>query len=200
MPLGDWLKNWTGDMPPEKPESVIVAESLLMELDYQLKEAHERHKSQQQELKRKMSGGVDYSWLATPKEKPYEMPQLDRLELEDLCMKVKPDECGRVIIAFRETLTREPEQHEIPRNLRACIHQVLDGRPKEETMPEWVMRSFSSLSKYRPNPRISPATQAPETNASNKTNSKKKSSSSTPSFIEDPRSDMMTDNLDELPV
>jgi len=157
MPLGDWLKSWTGDqLPPEKPENVMVAESILMELDYQLREADEQVRQKIHEEKSKSAGGVDYSWLSITKEKPYEVPQLERLELEEMCLKVKPDECGRVILMFRDALVREPDVHEIPRIMRAVICQVLEGRPKEETMPEWVMRSITSLTKFRPNPRISP--------------------------------------------
>ena len=198
MPLGDWLKSWTGDQPPEKPENVVVAESLLMELDYQMKEANDRWKAQQQEQRRRLSGGVDYSWLVISKEKQYEMPQLDRLELEDICMKIKPDECGRVIIMFRDSLLREPEVQEIPRILRAIIHQVLEGRPKEDTMPEWVMKSLTSLSKYRPNPRVSPINSSEDAEA--KCASKRSSTSSSISFIEEPRMEVMSDTIDELPV
>ena len=198
MPLGDWLKSWTGDLPPEKPENVVVAESLLMELDYQMKEAAERMKLQEQENKRRMSGGVDYSWLVIAKDKQYEMPQLERLELEDICMKIKPDECGRVIIMFRDALVRDPDVQEIPRILRAVLHQVLDGRPKEESMPEWVMKSITSLSKYRPNPRISPIDASEDSEG--RVSRKRSSTSSSMSFIEEPRSEVMSDTIDELPV
>ena len=52
------------------------------------------------------------------------MPQLERLELEELCLKVKPEESGRVITEFRNSLTREPTVEEIPKLLKACILQV----------------------------------------------------------------------------
>ena len=42
--------------------------------------------------------------------KNYEMPQLERLELEELTMKVSPAECGRVLSLFRDAVeAREPE-------------------------------------------------------------------------------------------
>ena len=42
--------------------------------------------------------------------KNYEMPQLERLELEELTMKVSPGECGRVLSLFRDAVeAREPE-------------------------------------------------------------------------------------------
>ena len=81
------------------------------------------------------------------------MPQLDRLELEELCMKVKPEESGRIIQDFRTSLLRDPTIEEIPRLMRACILQVLEGRPKEDTMTEWMMKS---LTKLRPSTRVVP--------------------------------------------
>lgn len=203
MPLGDWLKSWTGDQqPPEKPENVVVAESILMELDYQMKEACEHNRQKILEEKRKLAGGVDYSWLSLSKEKSYEIPQLERLELEETCLKVKPDECGRIILMFRDALVREPEVHEIPRIMRAVICQVLEGRPKEESMPEWVMRSITSLAKYRPNPRISPI--AAEENAENcvSDNSTAPTTSGLSHFIsnENLSSDTLVERIEELPV
>lgn len=44
----------------------------------------------QRELEsRKAAGGVDYSWLVAATPKTYEMPQLERLEIEELCLKVR---------------------------------------------------------------------------------------------------------------
>ena len=47
--------------------------------------------------------------MCTP-QKSYEMPQLERLELEELSMKVSPGECGRVMSLFRDAVeARQPE-------------------------------------------------------------------------------------------
>ncbi|ELT90737.1 hypothetical protein CAPTEDRAFT_49596, partial [Capitella teleta] len=74
----------------------MVAESLMMELDFQVQEAEQLHQEQKQQEKREATG-VDYSWLMTPSTKGYEMSQVERMEIEELCMKVKPAECGKVI-------------------------------------------------------------------------------------------------------
>ena len=34
--------------------------------------------------------------------------------------------------------------------MRTVIFQVIEGRPKEDTMSEWMMKSLKDLSKYRP--------------------------------------------------
>ena len=158
MPLLSWLKSWSGEgPPPEKSESVMVAESLIMELEYQMREVEHLEQEKKHE-ERKKERSVDYSWLVGVKKKSYEMPQLERLELEELCMKVKPCECGRIITMFRDNLLREPSVEEVPRMLRAVVVMVLDGRPKEDTIPEWLSKSFTRL---RPSSRvsISPITQ-----------------------------------------
>ena len=110
------------------------------------------------EEERKKQSSVDYSWLVGVKKKSYEMPQLERLGLEELCMKVKPTECGRIISMFRDNILREPSVEEVPRMLRAVITTVMDGRPKEDTIPEWLSKSFTRL---RPSSRVSISPLAP---------------------------------------
>ena len=102
--------------------------------------------------KEKLAEGVaDYSWLvAAPMNTWYKMPQVERLELEELCSKVKPDECSRVITAFRQALCPDTPLEHISRLLRASILQVLDGRPKVDTIPEWLSKSLGNLGRMRP--------------------------------------------------
>lgn len=82
--------------------------------------------------------------------KSYEMPQVERLELEDLCGKVRPSESGTIITHFRELLSREPPVQEVPRILRSVILTTLQGRPKEETVSEWVTKRTKSLTSLKP--------------------------------------------------
>ena len=153
--LGSWIKGKNNEMPPEKSESVQVCESLMMELDYQMQEAEQQAREKEREEKRKQSG-VDYSWLATAQSKAYEMPELERLQLEQLCMKVKPIECSRVISMFRDSVLREPPFQEMPHLMRSVVLHVVDNRPKEDTMGEWMMKS---LTKLKPaSPRVVPIT------------------------------------------
>ena len=89
-----WLKSWvsTTDQPVTigmKTEGVIVAESLLMELDIHMKEAEAEKREADEMIRRRNNPGMaDYSWLISTPIKFYEMPQLERLELENLCIKV----------------------------------------------------------------------------------------------------------------
>lgn len=159
MPLSGWLKSWIASQPSQKSDKIMVCESLLMELDFQMQETEAAIRERELEERRQRNGGVDYSWLVSDHPKPYEMPQLERLELEELCMKVKPEECGRVISSFRESIAcQERPVSEIPRVLKAVIHPIIEGRPKEETMPEWMMRSLTNLTKIRPSRSIVPIT------------------------------------------
>jgi hypothetical protein len=92
---------------------------------------------------------------------------------------------------------RDPGEEEIPRLLRSVIHQVLEARPpREESMPEWLMRSVTSLSRYRPNPRISPIVDPGDGGGSKK--SSVASSASMQSFVVEAANS--PDNVAELPV
>lgn len=152
-------KPWSGDSskPPEKDERTSIAESLLLELEYHMKESEQMAREKEQEQKRRQTG-VDYSWLISSPAKPYEIPQLERLELEDLCYQVKPKECSKVITLFRDSLLNDPKVSEMPKIFKACIRQVMEQRPKEETLTEWVVKRTVSLSslKLRPVSKITP--------------------------------------------
>ena len=138
------------DASPEQ----LVSESLQLELDFQLRQAQERVEARDRQ-DRAQQGVADYSWLATTPPLPpgYDLPHIERLQLEELCAKVQPNECGGVISAFREAMLREPEPHDVGTKLRAIIVQTVERRPKEETMATWVMKS---VVKLRPNSRIMP--------------------------------------------
>ena len=53
-----------------------------------MQEAEAIIREREMEKRREKNGGVDYSWLVSDHPKPYEMAQLERLELEELCFKV----------------------------------------------------------------------------------------------------------------
>lgn len=142
----------------------MVADSLMLELDFHIKEMEQLNRDREQELRRKETG-VDYSWLVCTPAKCYEIPQLERLELEELCYQVKPSECSTVIGQFRDSLLNEPKVNEMPRLLKACIHQVIDRRPKEESITEWVTKRTVSLTniKIRPQTKIMPSDSIDQT-------------------------------------
>ncbi|XP_002737849.1 protein RD3-like [Saccoglossus kowalevskii] len=148
MPLTSWFRG-ADYRPPEKCESIVVAESLLLELDTQMKEIERISREKEQEDKMKNSC-VDYTWLISAPSKSFEMPQIQRLEIEELCSKVKPQESGKVITRFREILLRKPCVEEIPPLFKAVLQQVLQERPKEESLGEWVLKRTASLTKLKP--------------------------------------------------
>ena len=154
------LKPWGGgdtQKPPEKDEQMMLTDSLMLELEFHIREAEKLNRDKEQELRRQQTG-VDYSWLVTTPVKCYEIPQLVRLELEELCYQIKPSECGKVISLFRDSLLNEPNVTDMPRIMKSCIQQILDQRPKEETLTQWVAKRTVSLTniKIRPQSKISP--------------------------------------------
>jgi hypothetical protein len=81
------------------------------------------------EVERRQKFGVDYSWLASndsPVRRPYELPEMKRIELEQMCGRICPSDCGRVLITFRQLIADQetPKAEEIPQLLRATVSQV----------------------------------------------------------------------------
>jgi len=81
------------------------------------------------DAERRQQIGVDYSWLATsdsPVRRPYQLPEMKRIELEQMCERVSPSDCGRVLLTFRQLIADQKalKADEIPQLLRATISQV----------------------------------------------------------------------------
>ncbi|XP_074645972.1 protein RD3-like [Tubulanus polymorphus] len=165
MAVSKWVKSvWntssseTGYRTGNKPEPLMVAESLLTELDFQIRDLEKLSAEREQETRRRQTG-VDYSWLMTRcPAKSYQVPQLERLGLEELCYKVKPCECGPIIEEFRRCLESPRNPTEMPHLLRTVIHKQLDQRPKPETLlGNWVKRTTSLTNlRSRKRTKISP--------------------------------------------
>lgn len=92
--------------------------------------------------------GVDYTWLMESQPKSYEIPQMERLELEELCYKVSGSECTQVISLFRDAMLRSPPMEDLPYIMRSCVRKILDERPVPETLTEWVTRRTQSIANF----------------------------------------------------
>ena len=142
-------QRWKGnELPSPKTDSMHVCESLMSELESQLREAKKRHEELEREQRRK-ANIADYSWLVSaPRKAPY-MTQFERIELEDLASQVKPGETTQIMAEFRLAIEgnyRRPE--ELPSLLRSLIIKYISGRPEQEdeSAMRWLSRSVSSLS------------------------------------------------------
>ncbi|KAK6168055.1 hypothetical protein SNE40_021957 [Patella caerulea] len=156
-----WKRYWTSPdtyRPPEKDEHMVVSETLMSELDYHIKEMERLHREHDHE-EEKQRTGVDYSWLVSEQPKGYEIPQLERLELEELCYKVSSTECGKIVSLFRDALLREPGVRDLTRIMRACIAQVVEQRPKEESLTEWLTRRSLTSLKIRQVSKVAPSAE-----------------------------------------
>ena len=73
---------------------------------------------------------ADYSWLAlsspSHERRVYEIPEMKRIELEQLCSRLHPSDCGTVILSFRRAVDdQQPTSAElIPAILRSVVCTV----------------------------------------------------------------------------
>lgn len=155
MSLASWINGITSALSPAKEVDMDhTSVAILSELDYQMYVAEERMQAIQQEQRRIEMGGCDYSWLVATKPKFYEMSEVERLQLEELCRCVAPAECSAVIRSFREAILGEEQASRMPIVLRSIIHQVIEarsqstgrgGQTSSSGMPQWLSRSLTSL-------------------------------------------------------
>ena len=143
------LKLKARDSPPVKAESDVVCEALMEELESQIKDVDRINREVEREKKR-MANEADYSWLISTPPKSFEIPQMERLVLEQLASKVRPQDSGNVISEFRDAVQGIPrDTKELPQVMRCIIEKNLLERSNKseetESTLRWITRSMSQL-------------------------------------------------------
>lgn len=143
------LKLKAKDSLPVKAESDVVCEALMMELESQIRDVERINRDVERE-KRRLSNIADYSWLISTPSKSFEIPQIERLALEQLASKVRPEDSGSIISEFRNAVEGIPrDTSELPQVMRCIIEKNLLERPNKseetESTLRWMTRSLSQL-------------------------------------------------------
>ncbi|KAM8908082.1 protein RD3 isoform 2-T2 [Spinachia spinachia] len=119
-------------VPGQRSSEELVTNTLMLELGAMVKRTErirlERATEGRRRRRSSSSSAADYSWLATaPTPQPYELTPNDLLELQGLCVKVPPAQCGPLIVRFRRLVSEmEPDVHEVPRVFRAVLRECTD--------------------------------------------------------------------------
>lgn len=139
-------------VPGQRSTEELVTNTLMLELGAMVKRTERIRLERAKEGRRRRrssSSAADYSWLATtPAPQPYELTPNDLLELQDLCSKIPPAQCGPVIVRFRRLVSEmEPDVHEVPRMfrsvLRECVNELSETEDVQERVYEKQQRSKS---------------------------------------------------------
>ncbi|XP_025904202.1 protein RD3 [Nothoprocta perdicaria] len=163
MSLASWFRwNEPPNRVSQRNPSEMVAETLMMELSWQMKQAEKQHRERENEY-RKIKTGVDYGWLVSYPKQSYDISPGERLQLEDMCSKIHPSYCGPVILRFRQLIAEyEPEVQEISRLFRSVLQEAAEKIKEEEEAKklarQWNTRNKTSLSltTFKSRSRISP--------------------------------------------
>ena len=110
--------------PSARRNSELVTEALLSELDNQVKLAVEKQK-QQRRLENERQGRPDYSWLVDDTNTRYKMPQLIRLEIEDLGRYIEPDRVTKLIHEFRKLIKEDTQPEQLAGYMKFMINYIL---------------------------------------------------------------------------
>ncbi|XP_060904282.1 RD3 domain-containing protein [Labrus mixtus] len=128
-------------VPGQRSSEELVTNTLMLELGAMVKRTERirlERATEGRRRRRSSSSTADYSWLVnTPNPQPYQLTPSDLLELQDLCAKIPPAQCGPVIVRFRRSVSQmEPEVHEVPRLFRSVLRECVDevnGNDEEQT-------------------------------------------------------------------
>ncbi|XP_068198755.1 protein RD3 [Antennarius striatus] len=161
--MASWF-TWTEPYhrSPRRDPADVVTDTLMLELGWQMKEAGRLQRERENEYRR-VTTGVDYSWLASPPRSTHGISTGERLGLEDLCSKVPPSCCGMVILKFREAMqANEPEVQEVSGLFRSVLQEALETL-KEEQEAQRLARQWNnkramsvSLMNFRSRIKINP--------------------------------------------
>ncbi|XP_044220201.1 RD3 domain-containing protein [Thunnus albacares] len=118
-------------VPGQRTSEELVTNTLMLELGAMVKRTERirlERATEGRRRRRSSSSTADYSWLAnTPTRQPFELTPNDLLELQDLCSKIPPAQCGPLIVRFRRLVSQmEPEVHEVPRLFRSALRECVD--------------------------------------------------------------------------
>ena len=142
------LKLHQNRRPPPKSEVSQVCEALMTELETQVREVERIARDREKEEK-KRHNLPDYSWLVATPVKSYDLPQMERLTLEDLASNVEAKDCSHIITQFRSLIdweSRQPEELSIL--MKTVIKKYLTEKPmtEEDNMFNWITKSVTNLS------------------------------------------------------
>ncbi|KAM3613312.1 uncharacterized protein V6R79_023973 [Siganus canaliculatus] len=131
-------------VPGQRSTEELVTNTLMLELGAMVKRTERirlERATEGRRRRRSSSSTADYSWLANnPTPQPYELTPNDLLELQDLCAKIPPAQCGPLIVRFRRLVSQmEPEVHEVPRLFRTVLHTLVDEINSNEEVRETVV-------------------------------------------------------------
>ncbi|XP_054454221.1 RD3 domain-containing protein [Anoplopoma fimbria] len=118
-------------VPGQRSSEELVTNTLMLELGAMVKRTERirlERATEGRRRRRSSSSTADYSWLATPPTpQPYELTPNDLLELQDLCAKIPPAQCGPLIVRFRRLVSQmEPDVQEVPRLFRSVLRECMD--------------------------------------------------------------------------
>ncbi|XP_052393441.1 protein RD3 [Carassius gibelio] len=135
-------------VPGQRSPEELVTNMLMLELGSLVKRT-ERLRQERTTENRRRSSSVDYSWLAAPPQKSsYEIPAGEILELQDLCAKVSPSQCGPLVLRLRkEVVEVEPEVSEVSRLFRSVLCNFLDEAEEGEATLQRALKTRTNRSK-----------------------------------------------------
>ncbi|KAF5900244.1 protein RD3-like, partial [Clarias magur] len=141
-------------VPGQRTPEELVTNTLMLELGAMVKRTERicLEKASKVRRRRSSSSSPDYSWLAGPRPHvPYELTPRDVVDLQELCARIPPPQCGPVIVRFRNLVSEiEPEVHEVPQLFRSVLRACLEEEQADEDLQvrtaRWEKRRSKSLS------------------------------------------------------
>jgi hypothetical protein len=168
----------------------MIAETLMNELAYQLREAEDAAWQRECDERRQRSGGADYMWLFGRQPKRRELTQSEDFELAQLCSQVRPAQTVDIIQMFRDAMLRSPDVDSIPRVFRTCIVHSLERYREQQhqqqleaardSLPQVMKRSIARL---HPGARVLPVDLDVSSTATSSSTSSAASIARTTTFV-----------------
>lgn len=131
-------------VPGQRSTEELVTNTLMLELGALVKRAERIRQERAMQVRRRGSA-VDYTWLADSSPKvAFEISPGEVLELQTLCAKIPPSQCGPIILKLRKLVSEfEPDVHEVPGLFRSMLRDCLEEE-EERDLSDAEMRARAS--------------------------------------------------------
>lgn len=133
----------------------MTIEILMSELKTIYCTVEERQREIRRSVVSLQTGGADYSWLIM-KTNEVKLPENIYMEMNELCNRVLPEECNKIVAYFRTRAEKCQSGREVANIFKTTIEEVIGGRVPSPPPKQWVKHY---LTNKNPRNRISCTSQ-----------------------------------------
>lgn len=142
---------------PVTDEQALVQDNILQELEASIKMI-EREKFELFKAASRKATKVDYTWLINVPSYHYKIPTMDRMEVEALAYKIRPEDTLKCVKCFRSLVTPDTGLGEVTLILLSVLRKQVSQYQFDKVPPntDSAVSAWSVIRKIRSDSKVYP--------------------------------------------